>query len=123
MYKPIIIQPSTPQDIAQGSCGYDLFFRIMSGDTSNPVPLDITGATIKTYFVLKEDRTIKFSGDMTIVDPLLGQVKYTTSSLDFPDPGTYECEIEVIYSPSHKLIGQGIQITCKPSIIPLFEGE
>ncbi len=82
-------------DITKDDKGYDLSFALTdyNGDVVN---LN-TVSSISFKVQIPGEESLKFAGDMEVVDSSAGEVKYTVKDGDFDEAGKYYAEIEVTF--------------------------
>lgn len=88
-------------EVVRNDKGYDLVFTLQDAGGN---PLNLTGANLTFSTQLQTASTVKFTGDMTIVNAQAGIAKYTVQATDFDTAGEYWGEITVNYPSTGEIL-------------------
>jgi len=98
----------------KGDEKYDLVFHLKD---FNGNAINLNGASGMKFRVQKKGTSvIKFEGDMTIVDGIEGELKYTVEAGNFDEVGKYFAEIEVRFEDGQKITFDDILIKVKSDL-------
>jgi len=98
----------------KGDEKYDLVFHLKD---FNGNAINLNGVSSIKFRVQKKGlNVIKFEGDMTVVDGVEGEVKYTVEATDFDEVGKYYAEIEVSFEDGQKVTFDDILIKAKSDL-------
>ncbi len=99
--------------VVQNDILYDLDFTLQD---SKGLPIDITGATLILEVQNTNKTTLKFTGDMVVVDGQAGTCKYTVQATNFDAPGKYYGRIKVTFGSGETLSFVDVVINVVPAL-------
>jgi hypothetical protein len=109
----MIIQPYT---IVQGNYNVQLDFAVVDGQGD---VVDLTGASLTFKAQDANDPTqtdLALSGSMVIDDAPAGTCHYLVAEGDFPDPGTFRAQIDIVPSAGGLISVPDITVVVRPGL-------